>query len=257
MIYCSWAEYNPFPEAKFRENDMKEEIVESDYKFDYEYNLGLIGSLLTILFIIPFSEDLSQDYLFEVVLILISAHHMILGFKRDQGWRRIFGLIGLPSGIISFGIEFEGLILVLALFLAALTLIGQAVLYSSRGGLGIGSTIEGEEPILSKVGLPSKINNNTTKTSSMEKNSTSSIPDDSNTIKLVKQVIEETKQLDIIPDSLFYSDKSNFSIKLDKILIEKMETNIQDAYKSFDPSLWSPILRINSNGQLLLEWKRT
>jgi hypothetical protein len=257
MIYCSWAEYNPFPEAKFRENDMKEEIVESDYKFDYEYNLGLIGSLLTILFIIPFSEDLSQDYLFEVVLILISAHHMILGFKRDQGWRRIFGLIGLPSGIISFGVEFEGLILVLALFLAALTLIGQAVLYSSRGGLGIGSTIEGEEPILSKVGLPSKINNNTTKTSSMEKNSTSSIPDDSNTIKLVKQVIEETKQLDIIPDSLFYSDKSNFSIKLDKILIEKMETNIQDAYKSFDPSLWSPILRINSNGQLLLEWKRT
>ena len=45
-------------------------------------------------------------------------------------------------------------------------------------------------------------------------------------------------------------------VKLDKILIEKMESNIEDAYKSFDPSLWSPILRINSNGQLLLEWER-
>ena len=254
MIYCSWAEYNPFPETKLGEIDMKDEKVEYAYNFDYQYNLGLIGSLLTILFIVPFSGITSQDYLFEVVLILISAHHMILGFKRDQGWRRLFGLIGLPSGIISFGVEFEGLILVLALFLAALTLIGQAVLYSSRGGLGIGSTIEGEEPILSKVGLPSKID--TTTTSPTEKHSTSSVVDDSNTIKLVKQEAEEIKQPDIIPDSLFYSDKSNFSIKLDKILIEKMESNIEDAYKSFDPSLWSPILRINSNGQLLLEWER-
>ena len=131
MIYCSWAEYNPFPETKFEESDIKEENVEFLYNFDYQYNLGLIGSSLTILFIIPFSDTISQDYLFEIVLITISAHHMILGFKRDQGWRRIFGLIGLPSGIISFGIEFQGLILVLALFLAALTLIGQAVLYSS------------------------------------------------------------------------------------------------------------------------------
>ena len=255
MIYCSWAEYNPFPETKFEESDIKEENVEFLYNFDYQYNLGLIGSSLTILFIIPFSDTISQDYLFEIVLITISAHHMILGFKRDQGWRRIFGLIGLPSGIISFGIEFQGLILVLALFLAALTLIGQAVLYSSRGGLGIGSTIEGEEPILSKVGLPSKINTTTTN-SSPEKHHTSTVADDSNKIKLVKQVIEETSQPNIISDSLFYSDKSNFSIKLDKTIIEKMEINIEDAYKSFDPSLWSPILKINSNGQLLLEWER-
>tara|TARA_X000001036_G_scaffold57538_1_gene47285 strand:- start:77 stop:616 length:540 start_codon:yes stop_codon:yes gene_type:complete len=178
---------------------------------------------------------------------------MILGFKRDQGWRRIFGLIGLPSGIISFGVEFEGLILVLALFLAALTLIGQAVLYSSRGGLGIGTTIEGEEPILSKVGLPSKIDNNQTK----ETHSNISVNDNSNTIKQeVKQQLEKPKQTEILPDQLFYSDESNFNIKLDRILIEKMESNIEDAYKSFDPSLWSPILRINSNGQLLLEWQR-
>lgn len=257
MIYCSWTEYNPFPETKFRENDMKEENVEFLYSFDYQYNLGLIGSLLTILFIVPFSDKISQDYLFEIVLILISAHHMILGFKRDQGWRRIFGLIGLPSGIISFGTQFEGLILVLALFLAALTLIGQAVLYSSRGGLGIGSTIEGEGPILSKVGLPTKIDNNASIDLPSEKHSTSSVIDDSNTVKQeVKQVVEEIRQQDVISDSLFYSDKSNFNIKLDKILIEKMESNIEDAYKSFDPSLWSPILRINSNGQLLLEWER-
>jgi len=258
MIYCSWAEYNPFPETKFEEIDIKEEKVEIADNFDYQYNLGLIGSLFTILFIIPFS-DLQQapNYLFEVVLILISAHHMILGFKRDQGWRRIFGLIGLPSGIISFGAQFEGLVLVLALFLAALTLIGQAVLYSSRGGLGIGSTIEGEGPILSKVGLPSKIDNNVSINPPSETHSTSSVNDDSNTVKQeVKQVVEEIKQPDVISDSLFYSDKSNFNIKLDKILIEKMESNIEDAYKSFDPSLWSPILRINSNGQLLLEWER-
>ena len=57
------------------------------------------------------------------------------------------------------------------------------------------------------MGLPSKINTTTTN-SSPEKHHTSTVADDSNKIKLVKQVIEETSQPNIISDSLFYSDKS-------------------------------------------------
>ena len=67
----------------------------------------------------------------------------------------MFSLVGMPSGLVVTGLSSGDLVLVLMLFLAALTLIGQAVLYASRGGLEIGSTIEGVEPIVSDVGLPS------------------------------------------------------------------------------------------------------
>jgi len=241
MIYCSWAEYNPFP--------IDEKSSESVINVDYQYNLGLIGSLFTILFMMSFAEEIGLYYLSEIVLIIIAAHHMILGFKRDQGWRRLFGLIGLPIGLISLGSQFDGLILVLMLFLAALTLIGQAVLYSSKGGLGLGSTIEGAEPILSNVGLPEKTENR------QNKNEISTNLDE-RTNNLTKDESKENMAINISPSPVFTSDKSNFKIKLDSLLLEKMDINIEDAYKSFDSSLWTPILRINPDGKLLLEWER-
>ena len=241
MIYCSWAEYNPFP--------IDEKSSESVINVDYQYNLGLIGSLFTILFMMSFAEEIGLYYLSEIVLIIIAAHHMILGFKRDQGWRRLFGLIGLPIGLISLGSQFDGLILVLMLFLAALTLIGQAVLYSSKGGLGLGSTIEGAEPILSNVGLPEKTENR------QNKNEISTNLNE-RTNNLTKDESKENIAINISPSPVFTSDKSNFKIKLDSLLLEKMDINIEDAYKSFDSSLWSPILRINPDGKLLLEWER-
>ena len=241
MIYCSWTEYNPFP--------IDEKSSESVINVDYQYNLGLIGSLFTILFMMSFAEEIGLYYLFEIVLIIIAAHHMILGFKRDQGWRRLFGLIGLPIGLISLGSQFDGLILVLMLFLAALTLIGQAVLYSSKGGLGLGSTIEGAEPILSNVGLPEKTENRQNKN---EISTNLNEPTNNLTIDESK----ENMAINISPSPIFTSDKSNFKIKLDSLLLEKMDINIEDAYKSFDSSLWSPILRINPDGKLLLEWER-
>ena len=214
-----------------------------------QYNLGLIGSLFTILFMMPFAEEIGLLDFFAIVIIIIAGHHMILGFKRDQGWRRLFGLVGVPLGLISLGSQFAGLILVLMLFLAALTLIGQAVLYSSKGGLGIGSTIEGAEPILSKIGLPEKTE---------DKQKKNVIPTNVNESidNLTKEEPKENIVINISSSPVFTSDKSNFKIKLDNLLLEKMDINIEDAYKSFDSSIWSPILRINPDGKLLLEWER-
>ena len=241
MLYCSWADYNPFP--------IDENLSESIINFDYQYNLGLIGSLFTILFMMPFAEEIGLLDFFAIVIIIIAGHHMILGFKRDQGWRRLFGLVGVPLGLISLGSQFAGLILVLMLFLAALTLIGQAVLYSSKGGLGIGSTIEGAEPILSKIGLPEKTE---------DKQKKNVIPTNVNESidNLTKEEPKENIVINISSSPVFTSDKSNFKIKLDNLLLEKMDINIEDAYKSFDSSIWSPILRINPDGKLLLEWER-
>ena len=76
------------------------------------------------------------------------------------------------------------------------------------------------------------------------------------TNNLTKDESKENMAINITPSPVFTSDKSNFKIKLDSLLLEKMDINIEDAYKSFDSSLWTPILRINPDGKLLLEWER-
>ena len=205
---------------------------------------------------------------------------MILGFKRDQGWRRLFGLIGLPLGLVSLGIQFGDLIMVLFLFLAALTLIGQAVLYSSKGGLGIGSTIEGAEPILSSVGLPEEININQDDDESVE----SSLPTEKDKIltlmkkktiggvctvdgcknqhmrnssvcynhKGEKEIIDEKIPLGIIENPIFNNKKSSFKIILDQELIDNLNKIMIKSDKINDSTNWLPILRAVSYTHLTL-----
>ena len=51
-------------------------------------------------------------------------------------------LFGLPVGIIFTGFELGELFGIVALFLAAMTMIAQGIMYSARGGLGMGSVKE-------------------------------------------------------------------------------------------------------------------
>ena len=263
MLSSSWLRYNPFPE-KIIKNSAENISYDPDSKtyqnstdsqsiidFDFEKNLGLVGSFFAIIFIIPFSSSLSSESLFGLTLIIISAHHMILGFQRDQGWRRMFSLLGLPLGLVYTGTVFSGLILVLMLFLAALTLIGQSLLYSSKGGLEIGSTLEGSESIVSKIGLPDL----NMVESELKQNKEELLEPKTNQSK---QVIENQlgKEIGDISKSLFTSDIIDFKIKLDESLISKTQFNIDTTYKSHDSSDWSPILVINSEGTLLLEWEK-
>ncbi len=273
MIYMSWIKYNPFSEKSTQINNKNITFQQGsglysanqnhdyDVIVDFEKNLGLVGSLFTILFIIPFSSLLEiaslNQSLFGLTLILISAHHMILGFQRDQGWRRMFSLFGLPIGFVFTGTIYSGLILVMMLFLAALTLIGQALLYSSRGGLEIGSTIEGASSIISTIGLPDEISSNFEldyDTPDIEKIGIES----KDKINIGQNVTndEDEKMIDIKSKSFFISSVSDFKIKLDESLISKTQLNINTAYESFDSTKWSPILVINSDGGLLLEWEK-
>jgi hypothetical protein len=195
---------------------------------------------------------------------------MILGFKRDQGWRRLFGLIGLPLGLVSLGIQFGDLILVLFLFLAALTLIGQAVLYSSKGGLGIGSTIEGAEPILSMIGLPNEIQNNESNETiqpadpgdeiqNNESNETiqpADSADEISNVKIIeKEVIADIKiPSGIISHPVFDAKESSFKVVLEQELIDNLNKIMMDSNKSYEPTNWIPFLRVHPDGNLYLEW---
>ena len=275
LIYCSWKKYNFFDNIPSSNNSIS---------YNHEFEFGLVGSSLVLFFIIPFESEINLDYLLEANIVVLAIHHMILGFKRDQGWRRLFGLIGLPLGLVSLGIQFGDLIMVLFLFLAALTLIGQAVLYSSKGGLGIGSTIEGAEPILSSVGLPEEIYNNQDDDESVE----SSLPTEKDKIltlmkkktiggvcavdgcknqhmrnssvcynhKGEKEIIDEKVPLGIIENPIFNNKKSSFKIILDQELIDNLNKIMIKSDKINDSTNWLPILRVHPNGNLFLEWEK-
>ena len=260
LIHCSWKKYNFF-------NNWNEEKI-SD--FNHEYEFGLLGSILVLFFTIPFENEINSEYLIEMTIVVLSIHHMILGFKRDQGWRRLFGLIGLPLGLVSLGFQFGDLILVLFLFLAALTLIGQAVLYSSKGGLGIGSTIEGAEPILSRIGLPNEIQNNESIETiqpadpgdviqNNESNETiqpaDSIDEISNVKISEKEVITDIKMPSgIISHPVFDAKESSFKVVLEQELIDNLNKIMMESKKSYEPTNWIPFLRVHPDGNLYLEW---
>ena len=102
-------------------------IQEDD--FDSERDLGLFGSGFILVPMIPLSDYIEFEASFGLSIVFLSMHHVVLGFGRDQGWRRTFSLIGMPTGLIVTGTQLGDLVMVLMLFLAALTLIGQAVLW--------------------------------------------------------------------------------------------------------------------------------
>ncbi len=77
-----------------------------------------------------------------LAMVGVFGHHLVLGFNRNDSWRRLMSLFGLPIGIIFTGFELGELFGVVALFLAAMTMIAQGIMYSARGGLGMGSVKE-------------------------------------------------------------------------------------------------------------------
>ena len=205
-----------------------------------------------------YSNFIDFEIAFGISIVVLSLHHVVVGFSRDHGWRRMISLVGMPSGLIYAGLDQGELTLVLMLFLAALTLIGQAVLYASRGGLEIGSTIEGATPFVSEVGFPDP----EPEAPLMDKDDLldpepSESSDSSEEIDT--PVHEEESQPEPVlasqPSPLFASDTAPFGIRLDPPLISNLRAMIS-ANNSVDFSKWSPVLGISSNGAIVLNWEK-
>ena len=167
-------------------------------------------------------------------------------------------LVGMPSGLIYTGLDQGELTLVLMLFLAALTLIGQAVLFASRGGLEIGSTIEGATPFVSEVGVPDP----EPEEPLMDKDDPSDpgpseLSDHSEEIDApVEDEESESAPVEARTASpLFASDTAPFGIRLDPPLVSNLRAMIS-ANNSVDFSQWSPVLGISSNGAIVLNWEK-
>ena len=254
MVYISWSKKDPYG------HDIEEmsTITAAKYvgeDFDMEKDFGLFGSAFFLGAMLFYTEFIGLEVVFGFSIVALCIHHVLVGFSRDHGWRRMISLVGMPSGLIYTGANLSELAMVIMLFLAALTLIGQAVLYASRGGLEIGSTIEGATPFVSDVGVPK----NQPEEPPAPKEETSEpvaaeSPDSSDEIE-APPVVEPEPVLARPPSPLFASDKAPFGIRLDPPLISNLSSMI-DANNTVDFSKWSPVLGISSNGAIVLNWER-
>jgi hypothetical protein len=105
-------------------------------------DVGIGGAVM-----VPFGAlMLSQDpglWLFGAVLSLFGGFQMLIGFERDEGWRRIYTLISIPTGIIIVAGDIDnGVMQGVMYLLAALTLFGQGFLYMNRAEVKMASTGE-------------------------------------------------------------------------------------------------------------------
>ena len=134
-------------------------------------------------------------------------------------------------------------------------------MYASRGGLELGSTIEGDSPILSPVGIPSnsqKIDAKPQEESSDNVEETyeeQSGEGRGNTEVILEQKTPETETDSIEENTpLFSSIDAEFGIRLDPSLISNLNSLIlSDPTIDFDK--WSPILAINKTGAIVLNWE--
>ena len=209
----------------------------------------MFGSAFFLISLFPYAEHIGIDVAFGFSIVLLSLHHVVLGFGRDQGWRRMLSLVGLPSGLIVTGVSVGGLAPVIMNFLAALTLMGQAVLYASRGGLEIGSTVEGSSPHVSEVGIPTHESTNETAESQTEE---PQVQDDLETLEDWKPVEAQPIRA---PTPSFASEDTPFDIRLDPKLMENLMRTME-GNQSVDFSKWKPVVNVSSNGAIVLNWEK-
>ena len=137
LVYITWK--GPWTIGKISISEKGEEIS----KF---------SSVWALLAGYAYSQTGGYGLIFPALVLIVSAHHSMLGFSRDESWRRSFGLVGMPLGFMVVPSQ-NDLVFVVMLFAAAMSLVGQGVLYASRGGLGIGTAKESSEVIREDIGL--------------------------------------------------------------------------------------------------------
>lgn len=258
MVYISWSRKDPYGSDIEIMTPFFPQQSEAD-PFDREKDFGLFGSAFFLVAMLPYSEHIELEFVFGLSIVGLSFHHVVVGFSRDHGWRRMISLVGMPSGLIYTGVEQGELILIVMLFLAALTLIGQAVLYASRGGLEIGSTIEGATPFVSEVGVPdSEAGEQSSDERDPPELESSESPDDHDDARQEEtEVPFNPKTVETrLPSPLFASDEAPFGIRLDLPLVSNLRAMIV-ANNSVDFSKWSPVLGISANGAIVLNWEKT
>ena len=218
--------------------------------------------------------------IFPALVLGISAHHSMLGFSKDESWRRGFGLIGMPLGFMVVPRP-NDLVFVVMLFAAAMSLVGQGVLYASRGGLGIGRAKEGSDAILEDIGLKKTddlvdrgAQDATKHMADMEANENdepeeseveSEIDSEDEESEVESEIDSEDEEEGLtmpsppapmkkvkIGDGRYESSSSALSVDLHPEILRGIRSSIPD---DTDGGKWRPVLRVAPNGSMSVQWE--
>ena len=252
LIYIAWK--GPSAIGKISISEKGEEIS----KF---------SSLLALTAGYIYSID-GQGLVFPALVLTISAHHSMLGFSRDESWRRGFGLIGMPLGFMVVP-RVNELLFVVMLFAAAMSLVGQGVLYASRGGLGIGRTKEGYEAITEDIGLvkPDVSGDDRDEEAQGDVADIEPEPDEveDEDEEPEPDEVEDDDEGDSSPppppvpvervnigDGRYESSSSALSVDLHPEILRGIRSSIPEGT---DGAKWRPVLRVAPNGSMSVQWE--
>ena len=131
--------------ASWRNWDFEWSEISDEAVVKLSRDVGIAGAILVPLGALLLSED-AGIWVFGSVLSVFGGIQMMIGFERDESWRRIYPLLSIPVGIIIVAGDIEnGVMQGVMYLLAALTLFGQGFLYMNRAEVemaGTGETLE-------------------------------------------------------------------------------------------------------------------
>ncbi|RPG72530.1 MAG: hypothetical protein CBD52_002275 [Euryarchaeota archaeon TMED192] len=204
------------------------------------------------------------------LVLTISAHHSMLGFSRDESWRRGFGLIGMPLGFMVVPSQ-NDLVFVVMLFAAAMSLVGQGVLYASRGGLGIGTAKEDSGVIREDIGLRKTNESGGVQAKETQEDmvdieaKADETEDDDEDVESEESEGEDDDQggsssppppVPIervnIGDGRYESSSSALSVDLHPEILRGIRSSIPEGT---DGAKWRPVLRVAPNGSMNVQWE--
>ena len=209
--------------------------------------------------------------IFPALVLTISAHHSMLGFSRDESWRRGFGLIGMPLGFMVVPSQ-NDLVFVVMLFAAAMSLVGQGVLYASRGGLGIGTAKESSETILEDIGLKKTDDSRGAQAEEVQEDvidiepETNEAGDEDEDVESEESGAESDDDEGTPPlapppvpiervnigDGRYESSSSALSVDLHPEILRGIRSSIPEGT---DGAKWRPVLRVAPNGSMSVQWE--
>ena len=266
LIYMAWKGSDLVGRISFSEHGDEISKYASAMSFLVGYVYSFEGSALV----------------FPLLVLGVSGHHSLVGFSMDRAWRRGFGLIGIPTGFLVAVPPDAGLLFPVMLFAAALSLIGQAVLYASRGGMGIGTAKEGGGAVIETIGL--RRDSEETEETEFEaddrgddleeegqgtddlgssENSPSEEEAERDQLKIEAvdmseaSIIEEDDAANVpqavkIGEGKYSLDGSSLSVLLHPEVIRSIRSSIPP---NTDGGRWKPVLTVDPNGAMNVHWE--
>ena len=205
---------------------------DDDAFYDWNDQMGVGGAMyVAVALFWIFIDDAPEA--FAVLVILFSAFHIVIGFNRDENWRRIGAMGGTFVGFVTpLALGSSGTISAVIMFLAAITAFLQAVLYYNRWGDGEGTISTEDGDVLERApGSPPK-----------DDSAGEDIPAavrseaDIEVVEVDSPVVAAAQRPEAIPppssDALFETG-SGFSIRVPAAIMHNVESVLKGDYPGF------------------------